>query len=45
MPVGMDAQARALECTDYCVATMHMQGFSRMFRPPISRRTKRTTRR
>ncbi len=33
MPVGMDAQARALECTDYCVATMHMQGFSRMFRP------------
>jgi glutathione S-transferase len=33
MPMGMDAQARALECTDYCVATMHMQGFSRMFRP------------
>ena len=28
-----DAQARALEATDYCVATMHMQGFSRMFRP------------
>jgi len=25
MPSGMDAQARALECTDYCVATMHMQ--------------------
>lgn len=33
MPSGMDAQARALEATDYCVATMHMQGFSRMFRP------------
>lgn len=33
MPSGMDAQARALECADYCVATMHMQGFSRMFRP------------
>lgn len=33
MPSGLDAQARALELTDYCVATMHMQGFSRMFRP------------
>jgi len=33
MPSGMDAQAKALECTDYCVATLHMQGFSRMFRP------------
>jgi glutathione S-transferase len=33
MPSGMDAQARALELTDYVVATMHMQGFSRLFRP------------
>lgn len=33
MPVGMEAQARALELTDFCVATLHMQGFSRMFRP------------
>jgi len=33
MPSGTDAKARALEATDYCVATMHMQGFSRMFRP------------
>jgi len=33
MPSGTDSQARALEATDYCVATMHMQGFSRMFRP------------
>lgn len=33
MPMGMEAQARALECTDYCVATVHMQGFSRMSRP------------
>lgn len=33
MPSGMDAQAKALEFTDYCVATLHMQGFSRMFRP------------
>jgi len=33
MPSGMDAQAKALEFADYCVATLHMQGFSRMFRP------------
>lgn len=33
MPSGTDAQAKALEYTDYCVATLHMQGFSRMFRP------------
>jgi glutathione S-transferase len=33
MPQGADAQARALELTDYAVSTMHMQGFSRMFRP------------
>lgn len=33
LPSGADLQARALECTDYCVATVHMQGFSRIFRP------------
>lgn len=33
MPETPDAQAHALEATDYCVATMHMQGFSRIFRP------------
>jgi glutathione S-transferase len=33
MPSGTDAQARALELTDFCVSTMHMQGFSRIFRP------------
>lgn len=33
MPEGPDDVARAMEATDYCVATMHMQGFSRMFRP------------
>ena len=33
MPTGADALARALEVTDYCVATMHMQGFGRIFRP------------
>jgi glutathione S-transferase len=33
MPATPEGQARALEVTDYAVATMHMQGFSRMFRP------------
>jgi glutathione S-transferase len=33
MPEGATAQARALELTDFAVSTMHMQGFSRMFRP------------
>lgn len=33
MPASVEAQATALEATDYAVATMHMQGFSRMFRP------------
>ena len=33
MPKGTDDLARAVEATDYCVATLHMQGFSRMFRP------------
>ena len=33
LPDNIDAQAKALELMDYCVATMHMQGFTRMFRP------------
>jgi glutathione S-transferase len=33
LPDDPDAQARALEAMDYCVATMHMQGFSRIVRP------------
>jgi glutathione S-transferase len=33
LPEDPDAQARALEAMDYLVATVHMQGFSRMFRP------------
>ena len=33
MPKGPDDVARAMEATDYCVATLHMQGFSRIFRP------------
>ena len=32
LPDDIDLQARALELTDYCVATIHMQGFSRIFR-------------
>jgi glutathione S-transferase len=33
LPEGEDAKLRAAEATDYCVATIHMQGFSRVFRP------------
>jgi glutathione S-transferase len=33
LPDDTDAQARALEAMDYVVATMHMQGFTRIFRP------------
>lgn len=33
MPANAEAQATALEATDYAVASMHMQGFSRTFRP------------
>ena len=32
-PDDPDSQARALEAIDYVVATVHMRGFSRMFRP------------
>jgi glutathione S-transferase len=33
LPADVDGQARALEAMDYAVATLHMQGFGRMFRP------------
>ena len=33
LPSDPDGEARALEAMDFCVATLHMQGFSRMFRP------------
>jgi glutathione S-transferase len=33
LPQGADKLAKALEYTDYAVATLHMQGFSRIFRP------------
>jgi len=32
LPDNIDQQARALELMDYCVATIHMQGFARIFR-------------
>ena len=33
LPSDADGEAKALEALDYVVSTMHMQGFSRMFRP------------
>lgn len=33
LPTDPDAVARAIEGTDYCVSTLHMQAFSRLFRP------------
>jgi glutathione S-transferase len=33
MPDDVDAQTKTLELTDYAVATIHMQGFMRQFRP------------
>ncbi len=33
LPRDKEAMLRAAEAMDYCVATIHMQGFGRMFRP------------
>ena len=33
LPTDADAAIRAAEAVDFCVATIHMQGFSRLFRP------------
>ena len=33
MPAGEEAELRAAEAMDYCVATVHMQSFGRLFRP------------
>ena len=33
MPEDADQEARVLESMDYSVATLHMQGFTRLFRP------------
>jgi glutathione S-transferase len=32
LPEDVEAQTRAIEALDYCVSTLHMQGFSRLFR-------------
>ena len=32
LPDDVEAQTRAIEALDYCVSTVHMQGFSRLFR-------------
>lgn len=32
LPDDVEAQTRAIEALDYCVSTLHMQGFSRLFR-------------
>jgi glutathione S-transferase len=34
LPDDIDQQVSALELMDYCVATVHMQGFARIFRSP-----------
>jgi glutathione S-transferase len=31
LPDELEAQTRALESTDFCVSTLHMQGFGRLF--------------
>lgn len=33
VPTGIEAQTRMLETMDYIVASMHMQGYTRIFRP------------
>ena len=33
LPKDAEAELRGAEAMDYCVATIHMQGFSRLFRP------------
>lgn len=35
LPDDIDLQAKVLEIMDYCVATLHMRGFTRMFRPAM----------
>ena len=33
LPKSEEAELRAAEAMDYCVSTIHMQGFTRLFRP------------
>ncbi len=35
LPADIEGEARALELIDYLVATVHMRGFTRIFRPEI----------
>jgi glutathione S-transferase len=35
LPEDAEGQARALEAMDYLVATVHMRGFTRIFRPAV----------
>jgi glutathione S-transferase len=35
LPPGIEAEARALELLDYLIATVHMRGFTRIFRPEM----------
>jgi glutathione S-transferase len=35
LPAGLDAEVRALELLDYLIATVHMRGFTRIFRPAV----------
>jgi glutathione S-transferase len=40
VPADPDAEARMIEAMDYCVGTIHMHGFSRLFRSRNTRRTR-----
>jgi glutathione S-transferase len=33
LPTGLEGEVRALELLDYLIATIHMRGFTRIFRP------------
>ncbi len=35
LPAGLDAEIRALELLDYLIATVHMRGFTRIYRPAL----------
>jgi glutathione S-transferase len=35
LPTGIEAETRALELLDYLIATVHMRGFTRIFRPEV----------
>ncbi len=35
LPAGLEGEVRALELLDYLIATVHMRGFTRLFRPGV----------